>query len=248
MKKLYLTIPIIILYTIIFSSQGNAQISFQIGGGLGYSLPMGDYGGTTMDFYNGTKYGMESGFNLHAKARFNLLVIGGFTEFGYTSFSGSGEAEPEQGNIDISHKLFSIKVGPEFHISIPASPVTPYALGFVSYNHISGDVEFQGVSNVPSGKYDLATASRIGLGAGAGILFSLGGINLDVNIQYHFINIGGKEYKIEDITSHEILDSYTSLNDGRDPLYNVNSTGHFIENDRGISALEFKLSIMFGLL
>ncbi len=248
MKKIHLTIPVIILFSFLFSYQADAQISFQIGGGVGYSLPAGDYGGSTTDFYNGTKYGMESGFNLHAKARFNLLVIGGFGEIGYTTFSGSGDAEPGHGTVDISHKLISVKLGPEFMISIPMSPVTPYAQGFVSYNSLSGDVEFQGTSSVPSGKYDIASASRIGLGLGAGVLFSLGGINLDVNIQYHFINIGGKEYKLENVTSHTRLDNYRSLNDGKDPLYNTITTDHFIQNDRTINTLEFKLSIMFSLL
>lgn len=248
MKKFYFTAFVIITFIILTPSQASAQISLKVGGGVGYSLPSGDYGGSTTDLYAGTKYGMENGFNVHGKVRFNLLVIGGFGEIGYTSFSGSGEAEPGTGNIDVSHKMLSLKIGPEVHIPLPLSPVTPYALGFISFNSISGDIEFQGVSNVPSGKYDMATASRIGLGLGAGVLFSLGSLDFDVNIQYHFINIGGKEYKIENVTSHERLDNYTSLNDAKDPLYNLNSTGHFIKDDRGISALELKISIMFGLL
>lgn len=248
MKRLYLTASIILIFIFLVPSQTSAQISLKVGGGVGYSIPAGDYGGSTTDFYSGTKYGIDNSFNIHAKVRVNLLVIGGFGEIGYTSFSGSGEAEPGTGNIDISHKLLSLKIGPEVHIPLPLAPVTPYAMGFISFNSISGDVEFQGVSNVPSGKYDIATASRIGLGLGAGVLFSLGSLNLDINIQYHFINIGGKEYKIENVTSHERLDSYTSLNDANDPLYNLNSTGHFIKDDRSISALEFKISIMFGLL
>lgn len=247
MKKLQLPVIAALLFIIIFSAPLNAQISFQIGGGLGYSLPSSDYGGTTVDFYNGAKYGMESGFNLHAKARLSLLFINAFGEVGYTSFSGSGDAEPGQGSVDLSHKLISIKIGPEFQINVPMLPVTPYVQGFVAFNSISGTVEFQGVSNVPSGKYDIASASRIGLGAGAGVIFNLTGFKLDANIQYHAINVSGKEYKIENLTSHERLNSYTSLTDGKDPLYNINSTGHFIKNDRGIGALEFKLTLLFGL-
>ncbi len=247
MKKLYFSFFTTTLFVLILTYNSNAQVTLQIGGGVGYSVPTGDYSGTTIDFYNGTKYGMESGLNLHAKARVGILFLNAFGEIGYTNFSGNGEAEPGQGSIDVSNKLVSIKIGPEFPINIPMSPITPYIQGFVSFNTISGNVEFQGVSNVPSGKFDIASTSRVGLGAGIGAIFNLVGIKLDANIQYHSINLAGKEYKIENVTSHERLDNYTSLNDGKDPLYNANSVGHFIKEDRGIGAIEFKLTVMFGL-
>jgi hypothetical protein len=247
MKKLQLLAFAAIFSILIFPIQTNAQISFQVGAGLGYSLPAGDYGGSTSDFYSGTKYGMKSGFNINAKARLSLLVISGFGEIDYTSFSGNGDAASGQGSIDISNKVVSIKLGPEFPFSIPMSPFTPYVQGFVSFNTISGSVEFKGVSNVPSGKYDIPSASRVGLGAGVGLMFKLAGFNLDANIQYDLMNIAGKEYKIENATSNERLDNYTSLNDGKDPLASLNTEGHFIGSNRAINALEFKLSVMFGL-
>lgn len=243
----HLTTLVFIILSIFFSFNANAQISLKLGGGLGYSLPAGDYSGTTIDFYNGTKYGMESGFNIYGKVRMDILFISAFGEIGYTSFSGSGESEPGQGSIDVNHKVLSVKIGPELHITIPMTPITPYILGFVSYNSISGDVDFQGVADVPSGKYDIASASRIGLGAGAGVIFGLGGFELDFNLQYHVINIGGAEYNIENATSHARLDNYTSLNDALDPAYIANSSDHFIQNDRAIGDVEFKLGIMFGL-
>ena len=245
MKKLHISFLSAIFIALVFTIQTNAQITFQVGGGIGYSVPSGDYGGTTDDFYNGTKYGMESGFNFHGKARVGLLFINAFGEIGYTTFSGNGAADTDIGTVDISHKLVSIKLGPEFAMNIPMSPITPYFQGFLSLNTISGTVEFQGVSNVPSGSYDIASATRIGIGAGAGITFSLGVIKLDANIQYHLINLAGKEFR-ETVTSHERLDGYTALNDQKDPLYNA-TTGHFISEDRGISAIEFKLTAMFGL-
>lgn len=247
MKNLMHSFFAVILLVLIMSFQTYAQISFKIGGGLGYSLPTGDYSGTTIDFYNGTKYGMESGFNLHAKARATFVILSGFGEIGYTSFSGNGESQPGQGSVDVSHKIFSIKLGPELPISIPMTPVTAYLQGFASYNAISGNVEFKGVADVPTGKYDIASASRIGLGLGIGAIFSLGGFDLDANIQYHFINLAGQEYKLENVTSHDRLDNYTSLNDGKDPSYENGSSSHFIGNDRAIDALEFKLSILFGI-
>ncbi|MCK7528278.1 MAG: hypothetical protein MZV64_67255 [Ignavibacteriales bacterium] len=90
-----------------------------------------------------------------------------------------------QGNINLSHNVFSMKVGPEFPITIPLSPITPYLMGFVAVNTFSGEVEFQGVSDVPSGTYDLASATRVGVGGGGGVMLSAGPLKLDFSIQYH---------------------------------------------------------------
>jgi hypothetical protein len=75
----------------------------------------------------------------------------------------------------------------------------------------------------------------------------MGPVKLDLNIQYHLINFTGNEYKIENVTSHDRLDNYTSLNDGKDPAYLSGSDTHFIQEDRGIGAMEFKLTALFGL-
>ncbi|MBK7629802.1 MAG: outer membrane beta-barrel protein [Ignavibacteriales bacterium] len=246
MKNFHLLIYTSLLFVFLFALQTNAQITLQVGGGLGYSVPTGDYGGSVSDFYNGTKYGMKSGINFHGKARVGILFLNAFGEVGYTTFSGDGDAISGGGTIKNSQKIVSMKVGPEFPISIPLSPITPYLQGFVSLNTFSGDVEFTGVSGVPSGKKDLTSATRVGLGGGIGVMFSLGGLKLDANIQYHLLNFAGKEYKIENVTSHTLLDNYTSLNDDKDALAGT-TMDHFISNSRGISAMEFKLTVLFGL-
>lgn len=247
MKKFDLIIYTLVLFVSLFTMQTNAQITLQVGGGLGYSVPTGDYGGSVADFYNGTKYGMKSGINFHGKARVGILFLNAFGEVGYTTFSGDGDiSQSGAGTVKNSQKIISMKIGPEFPINIPLSPITPYVQGFVSLNSFSGDVEFTGTSVVPAGKSDLASATRIGLGGGVGVMFSLGGLKLDANIQYHLLNLAGKEYKIENVTSHTLLDNYTSLNDDKDALAGT-TTDHFISNSRGISAIEFKLSVMFGL-
>lgn len=249
MKNYHISFFAATLFFVFFTYQANAQVTLQLGGGLGYSTPTGDYGGNTTEFYSGTKYGIESGFNYHAKARVGLLFLNVFGEIGYTTFSGEGEAIAGQGNINISNNVFSMKVGPEFPINIPLSPITPYLMGFVAVNTFSGEVEFQGVpGDVPSGTYDLASATRVGIGGGGGVTFSAGPLKLDLSIQYHLINFTGNEYKIENATSHKRLDNYTSLNDGKDPNYISGSDNeHFIQEDRGIGAMEFKLTALFGL-
>lgn len=247
MKNHKIFFAALIFIALLSNYQIKAQITFQIGGGLGYSTPTGEYGGSTVDFYNGTNYGMESGFNYHAKIRAGLLFLDAFGEIGFTNFSGEGEAEPGQGNINVSNSIFSMKIGPEFPINIPLSPIQPYLLGFVSVNTFSGEVEFQGVQDVPSGTYEIASATRVGIGGGGGAVLNIGIIKLDFSIMYHLINFKGNEYKIENVTSHARLDNYTSLNDGKDPQYSAGSDTHFISDDRGIGAMEFKLTAMFGL-
>ena len=244
MKKAVTFFTLVIL---LFSSNLYSQVSLQIGGGLGYISPTGDYSGSTVDFYNGTKYGMSSGFNYHAKARVGLL---GFNIFGiieYSTISGDGESEPGQGQVENSHSIFSIKAGPEFNISPPLSPVGFYFDGFVSVNTFSGTVKFQGVSQVPSGENDLESSTRFGVGAGGGVLLDiLPVVTLDFGIHFNLYNVFGQQYT-GTTTNPKRLDAYTSLNDEKDPLYGTDDDIYIIENARAINAWQFTLTAMIGI-
>jgi opacity protein-like surface antigen len=247
MRKLGLLFISVMILAASFSFQSYAQITVQAGAGIGYSLPTGDFGGNPVDFYNGTAYGMDPGFNFHAKARLGLVFINAFGEIGYTSFSTEGGVAGNDltKTIKATNNVLSIKLGPEFKFSIPMSPISPYVDAFVSINSISGKVEFKGAPNgLPSSEQDINSATRVGLGAGAGVLFSLGVINFDLNIQYNAMNVFGKEFSG---TKDNRLDSYTYINDDKDPFYNSTDDKHIISDSRSISALEFKLTVMFGL-
>jgi len=244
MKKFFLILIVVSFYQ---SADLYSQISLQVGGGLGYVSPTGDYGGSTIDFYNGTKYGMSSGFNYHAKARVGLL---GFNLFGiieYSTVSGDGESEPGQGEVENSHSIFSIKAGPEFNLSPPLSPVGFYIDGFVSVNTFSGTVKFQGVAQVPSGEYDLESATRFGVGAGGGVLLDLIPIvTFDIGVHYNLYNVLGQTYT-GTTTNPKRLDSYTSLNDDKDPLFGTDDDIYIIENTRAINAWQFTITAMIGI-
>jgi len=244
MKRLIILFALGILF---LTSAGYSQISLQVGGGLGYITPTGDYSGSTNDFYNGTKYGMSSGYNFHAKGRVGVL---GFNIFGiieYSKISGDGESEPGQGQVENSHSIFSIKAGPEFNVSPPLSPIGFYLDGFLSVNTFSGTVKFQGVSQVPSGENDLKSDTRIGAGGGGGILFDiLPVVTLDFGIHYNFYNLFGKQYTSIS-TSHERLDNYTSLNDDKDPLFEAGNDEHIIGDSRSMNAWQFTLTAMIGI-
>jgi len=226
----------------------HSQITLQVGGGLGYISPTGDYGGSTMDFYNGTKYGMSSGFNYHAKARVGLLGLNLFGIIEYSTVSGDGESEEGQGEVENSHGIFSIKAGPEFNFSVPLSPIGFYLDGFVSVNTISGTVKFQGVSQVPSGEYDLGSATRFGAGVGGGVLLDiLPVVTLDLGVHYNLYNLFGKQYTTVVTTNPKRLDAYTSLNDDSDPAYGVDDDIFIVENARSINAWQFTLTAMIGI-
>ena len=245
MKKVILNS---LLITLILMASAYSQITLQVGGGLGYVSPTGDYGGSTIDFYNGTKYGMSSGFNYHTKARVGLLGLNLFGIIEYSTVSGDGESEEGQGEVENSHGIFSIKAGPEFNLSIPLSPIGFYLDGFISVNTFSGTVKFQGVSQVPSGEYDLGSATRFGAGIGGGVLLDIiPVVTLDFGIHYNAYNLLGKQYTSVVSTNPKRLDAYTSLNDDKDPAYGIDDDIYIIENSRSMNAWQFTLTALIGL-
>ena len=246
-NKIFKNVLAAIFITIILSILTSAQITLQVGGGLGIVSPSGDYGGTTIEFYNGTKYGLETGTNFHAKARVGVLSFNVFGMIDYTTLSGEGESEPGKGKVEVSQSVLSLKVGPEFHIGIPAAPVGVYLDGSIGLNTISGEVIFNGVSEVPSGTYDVESESRVGFGLGGGVLLDIiPMLTIDIGIHYNWLNPFGKIYTSKVPSSHPRLDAYTSLNDDEDPLFGV-TDDNFIENSRSMESLQFTLTLLFGL-
>ena len=225
-----------------------AQVKVQVGGGLGVVVPSSDFGGSTVDYYSGTKYGLSTGYNIHGKARFGVLgfaLVGGVD---YASLSNSGNSEPGIGKVEVNQKILSLKVGPEFNINIPLSPVKPYLDVTIAVNRFSGETTFQGVSKVSSATYVVESVTRIGLGAGGGVVISLGPLlNLDIGLHYNLMNLAGKSWNDVNPLQDQRIDSYLSLNDDKDPLYLAGSDKHFIGNSRSIHSIQLTASVLFGL-
>lgn len=222
-------------------------VSLEIGGGIGYVVPAGDYGGTTMDYYSGTKYGLSNGLNFQGKIRFGIIGLNLVGELDYASLSNSGNSEPGQGKIDVSQKVLSLKLGPEFKLSFPVIPFTPYLGANIAYNHFSGDVTFQGVSRISSATYSMESTSRIGLGISGGALFKLSGFTLDIGVQYNFLNLFGKKWQDVNPIVNQRLDSYLALNDDVDPAYAAGSDTNIIGSSRKINTFAITATVMFGL-
>lgn len=225
-----------------------SQISAQVGGGVGVLVPGSDLSGTTLDYYAGQKYGLGSGLALAGKVRLGILGFNIVGEVGYASLSNDGNSEPGKGFVEVSQKILTFRAGPEFHISLPAIPLTPYVGGSIALHRFSGETTFQGVSKVPSATYSVETATRFGVGINGGAILDLGSaLSLDFGIGYNFMNIGGKDWTDPNPTQDQRLDSYLTLNDGKDPLYLVGDDKHFVNDERSISSVQFMVSLMFGI-
>lgn len=226
----------------------NAQVNLKLGGGLGIVSTASDLNGSTMDYYNGSKYGLNSGLNLHGKAKIGFVGFNLTGEIDYSMLDNTGNSEPGQGLVEISQTIVSIKVGPEFRISLPLLPLTPYVGANVAMNSFSGEVMFQGVSKVPSATYEVKGATRIGMGFTIGAEVGIGPLlSLDFTTAYNFMNLSGREWNDVNPGTDQRLDSYLSLNDGKDPQYNAGDDKHFVANDRSIHSVLFTVSVLFGL-
>lgn len=246
-RKMKPAIIVITLLIILVNAGKTHSQSYSLGPSLGVTIPSGDYSGSTLDYYSGTKYGLSSGIN------FGMLFKAGFGRINlrvsgtYSALSNSGNSEPGQGFIEVKQKLLMFSVGPEFYLTL-SSPVRPYLGADILITSIGGETSFQGVARVPSGTYDMQTAARIGLGLGAGIEYKFQTkYSLDVGVRFNFLNLIGKNY--EDIFPNENrrLDSYLSLNDDIDPLSAGDPSRHPVSAARSISTIAINVAFLFGL-
>jgi opacity protein-like surface antigen len=224
-----------------------SPFTLQIGGGIGSVSPKGDFNGSTTEYYSGTNYGQSGGVDYQIKARIGIVGLNLVGQMDYASLSNNGNSEPGQGSIDLSQKILSFKIGPEFKLGIPFFPVTPYIGANISFNHFSGDVTFQGVARVASGTYDIKSESRVGYGVSGGVIINLMGLTLDVGAQYNILNAFGKKFEDLNPTQDQRLNSYLALNDDQDPLYQSGNTTHFIGSSRTLSTFAITATLMFGL-
>jgi len=224
-----------------------AQVNLKFGVGIGTMIPTADFSGSTSDFYNGSRYGLSSGPNIHGKAKVGLSEWSLTGEIDYSSLSNTGNSEQGQGEVDISQTILSLKVGPEFRMSFPVLPITLYIGADLALNRFSGKTTFQGVSRVPSATYSMDGATRFGIGFSVGTEVSIGSdMALDINISYNFMNLSGKKWGDVNAGSNQRIDSYLALNDGRDPQYTAGDDKHFISSERNIQSILFTVGILFG--
>lgn len=225
-----------------------SQIDFKIGGGIGVTSTVSDYNGSTQDYYAGSSYGLNSGYNAFAKAKVGLSMINLTVETDYSSLSNSGNSESGKGSVDISQKILSLKAGPEYRLAIPEIPFTPYVGVNVAINRFMGETAFSGVAKVPTATYSMHTATRFGIGCSLGAEVDITSLwTLDFTTSYNFMNISGKEWVSVNPGIIQRVDSYLSLNDAADPQYAAGDPIHFIGSNRKIQTVLFTVGILFGI-
>jgi opacity protein-like surface antigen len=245
-RKIFI-LTVIISLPIFAQTPLPSPFTLQVGVGFGSVSPKGDFVGSTTEYYSGTNYGQSGGIDYQVKARIGILGLNLVGQMDYASLSNNGNSTPGQGSIDLSQKILSLKLGPEFKLSIPLFPVTPYIGANISFNHFSGNVSFQGVASVPTGEYDIKNDSRVGYGISGGVIINIVGLTLDVGAQYNILNAFGKKFNVANPTQSKRVDSYLALNDDQDPLYQAGSTDHFISSSRTLSTFAITATVMFGL-
>ncbi len=240
--KIFKTFFLLLITIVFIQNSSSAQVSFSAGPSIGITIPSGDYSGSTLDYYAGTKYGLSSGVNFGAVVRANLTALNLKLKVNYSSLKNSGNSQAGQGDIQLKQNLLMISVGPEYRISIPGSPIKPYIGANLVYTSFSGETAFKDVARVPTGTQQLQSASRTGLGLDLGVMFAVGTKSmLDLGLSYNAHNLFGKSFTGGDAR----VDSYTSLNDEKDPAFGGDK--HPIGSSRTISTLQFNLSYLFNL-
>src|SRR4030095_2011223 len=238
----------LLISLIIFSNASFSQIiNIKLGPAFGLTTPSVDYSGETQDFYAGTKYGLKSGFNFGVMGKVNLGPIGGRAAISYVSMSNNGQADPNTPNstVEVKNSLFMFSLGAEFGITIPFTPVRPYADLDLIFSTISGSFKYQGTPNVSSDQRDISSATRTGLGFAVGSEVGFGKtFVLDLSIRYNLHNLFSKSYTV--VTNSNRIDAYTSLNDDADPDFNASDVKHPVGSSRTIATIQFQVGLLFG--
>lgn len=242
MKKIF---TVFILTALLYTADSYGQLKILLGPTVGISIPSGDYAGNTIDFYSGTKYGQGSGATLGGSAKLKVPFLSLKGGLMYTIFKNSGYYEQGKGNIDIKHNVITVSAGPEFSFGIPFTSVTPFIGAELMFSFFRGETSFKDVAKVPTGTFDLNSAVRTGVSFSAGAEFDIDNYVIGLEARYSLHNLLGT--KFTSVSNPERLDSYLSLNDKKDPLYNGIDDKHPIGKDRMISSFSITASILFKL-
>jgi opacity protein-like surface antigen len=245
MNRIFFLLILVIIFVNCIGSY--SQSRFSLGPFIGAAVPTGDYSGTTIDYYNGTQYGLGTGIDIGAifKVKFpfgNLRMSASYSPLKNTGLATSNVPDSY---IEVKQSLFTISAGPEFQFKIPQSPVKPYIGADLLMTSFSGAATFLNVPRIDDGTYSMASTTRFGLGVGAGVEFSFNNkYSLDLGLRYNIYNLFGKTYTLN---ADKRLNSYLYLNDDADPLYATDIAHHPIGSSRSISALNIYLGFLFNL-
>lgn len=226
-------------------SVASAQSQLQFGGGGQITLPLGDYSGSTNDFYLGSKYGAGVGLGFHLKSRFEFAGIPWMACMEYSVLRSKGSGESSQGEIELEQRIFSLRLGPEWFFDVAAS-FTPYVCAGLILNNIGGDASFKKISTVSDTAFIQQAGERLGVGISGGVLIPIyPESNVDISVSYNVLNPFNKVWVAD--SRQRRVDSYSAINDAQDPEFAIGNPKHFIQNARSIQTLQLTVTLIFRI-
>ena len=239
MKKL-VALFVITAAFLSFNSNTFSQPQFTIHLTGGYNLPLPDLKGDLTDSADITNtFGMKLGYGFGADAKYYLgkkRNVGITLALGYQLFSNSEDTSQYLGK-DIKNKLnaFTVGLGIEYAF-MPKGKANPFVGAEFTGHFFSGNYEATVLGT--SQTADLKSASRFGLGLGAGVDIALSkSIGIVIGGKYHLANLIGKE----DLDTAAISTNEYQLVDKE---YTIGNTTIEAKN---ISYLQFYAGVSFYL-
>lgn len=147
---------------------------FKIGGALGASIPLGDFG-------DGADLGFHLGGLIEYKPQALPLDLRG--EITYNRFGlkeGSFGEDPALGDVDGNASILNFLGNVVFPFGDVEAPGRPYVIGGLGVYRLKVSGEFAG--------FDISdTATKFGINVGAGYSFNLSGFDAFVEARFHSI-------------------------------------------------------------
>ena len=245
-RSIRLLFPIALPFVVLIATPKLvSQTHPQFGGGGQIMIPTADFGGSVADFYSGVRYGQSVGIGINVKTRFDLEGVPLAATMEYSILRNKGMAE--LGEIELEHRIFSLKLGPEVFLTL-GGPFTGYISANIALNNLGGDVTFKRISTLPDTAFIMRSGERLGFGLTSGVLVELyPAANLDISLNYNFINPLNHVWEDSNPDKDQRLDSYISINDAKDPEFSANDQKHFIPNARSIQTLQLTITLIFKI-
>jgi outer membrane protein W len=227
--KLIILLAILAINSVSYS-QPTATVQF-FGG---YSLPMGDYGGTfgeTRETFTGNgnpdsnTYFMKSGFSygifvkIPIKKRSSFSIIGGIC---FNNFGQSKEYSDSTTSVSVVLKqsLLGITIGSQYDFGGRKSKIKPFLGAEFSGNFFDGKYTEDYIDSLETFEQD--AAFRLGVNVTAGVDITVhNNIGVIIGTKFSYANLIGKSYKGDTRAAY-------NLNDGSHTLNNVNYPSRYI--------------------
>jgi opacity protein-like surface antigen len=171
------------------------QVTIHVTGG--YNVPLPDLKGDFDTKADSNTYFIKNGFGFGADGKYYLgkkRNVGITFALGYQMFKNDADTSTVTGLKNIKNKLnaFTVGLGVEYAF-MPKGKANPFVGAEFTGHFFSGD--FESTSGTTTSKFTLKSASRFGVGLGAGVDIAISkSVGAVIGGKYHLANLIGKEY------------------------------------------------------